>query len=425
MLTATVSLARGTMQACVKLHKDLLYRILRSPMTFFDTTPIGRVVNRFSRDVDVVDNWLPMTIRRCIINLLQATTTMVMIVIATPYFLVVLVPIILLYYFVQRFYIPTSRQVKRLESVNTSPILSHFAETLSGVSTIRAYAACERFSQMSADRVDTQVSCFNCSVGASRWLAIRLEFCGNLIVTFAALFAVLSRDSIDAGTIGLSMSYAMSVTNCLTWLVRSTADLELNNVSVERILEYSNNQMEAEWKQDKVNVPHSWPDTGLIEFKDYGARYRPGLDLVIKGITILIQPEEKIGVVGRTGAGKSTITLSLFRIIEAAAGNIIIDGVNVSEIGLHELRKKLTIIPQDPVLFSGTMRFNLDPFNEKSDQELWTCLEHAHLKDFVKSLDQGLDSSVSEGGENLSVGQRQLVCFSQSSFKEDKDSDSR
>ena len=237
---------------------------------------------------------------------------------------------------------------------------------------------------------------------------------------FAAFFAVMSRESIDAGLIGLSLSYAMNVTNNLTWLIRAICDIETNVVSIERILEYLENEVEAEWKQDKVIVPYSWPDTGLIEFKDYGVRYRPGLDLVIKGITILIQPEEKIGVVGRTGAGKSTITLSLFRIIEAAVGNIIIDGVNVSEIGLHELRKKLTIIPQDPVLFSGTIRFNLDPFSEKTDDQLWTCLEHAHLRDFVKSLPNELDSKVSEGGENLSVGQRQLICLARALLRKTK-----
>ena len=420
VLGGTAALAKGTVQACVRLHRDMLYRILRSPMTFFDTTPIGRVVNRFARDVDVVDSWIPFGMRNLINQLLQVSTTMIMIAIVTPYFLVVLIPISVLYYFVQRFYIPTSRQVRRLESTTRSPIYSHFSETLSGVSTIRGYSASDRFMLESNSRVDRYLTSFNSGIGADRWLAVRLEFCGNLIVMFAAFFAVVSRESIDAGLIGLSLSYAMNVTNNLTWLVRATSEIETNVVSIERILEYTGNEVEAEWKQDKVKITRSWPEKGMIEFKGYGARYRQGLDLVIRDINVLIQPQEKIGVVGRTGAGKSTITLSLFRIIEAAAGNIIIDGVNVSEIGLHELRKKLTIIPQDPVLFSGTIRFNLDPFSEKTDDELWTCLEHAHLKDFVKGLPNELDSKVSEGGENLSVGQRQLICLARALLRKTK-----
>ena len=389
-------------------------------MVFFDTTPIGRIVNRFARDVDVIDQDIPFSLQAFMNHSLQIIITIVMIGMATPLFLVIIFPVAILYYFIQKFYVPTARQLRRLESTTRSPIYSHFGETLSGVGTIRAYAADDRFINETESRVDLNLSCFNCSIGSNRWLTIRLEFCGNCITMFAALFAVLSKGSLDAGIIGLSMSYAMNVTSTIAWLVRQLTLLEANIVSVERILEYSRNETEAEWTQTPSKLNKSWPEEGKVQFKDYSTRYRLGLDLVIRDINVLIEPQEKIGVVGRTGAGKSTITLSLFRIIEAAAGNIIIDGVNISEIGLHELRKKLTIIPQDPVLFSGTMRFNLDPFNEKSDQELWTCLEHAHLKDFIKSLDQGLDSSVSEGGENLSVGQRQLVCLARALLRKTK-----
>ena len=420
ILLGQISLARGTLHASVKLHEGMLTRILRSPMVFFDTTPIGRVVNRFARDVDVVDQEIPFNLRTFMNHCLQIIITIVMIGMATPLFLVIILPVAILYYFIQKFYVPTARQLKRLESTTRSPIYSHFGETLSGVGTIRAYAANDRFIEEADSRVDLNLSCFNCAVGSNRWLTIRLEFCGNCITMFAALFAVLSKGSVDAGIIGLSMSYAMNVTSTMAWLVRQSTQLETNIVSVERVLEYSRNETEAEWTQTPSKVSKSWPEEGRIQFKDYGTRYRPGLDLVIRDINILIEPQEKIGVVGRTGAGKSTITLSLFRIIEAAVGNIIIDGVNVSEIGLHELRKKLTIIPQDPVLFSGTIRFNLDPFSEKTDDQLWTCLEHAHLRDFVKSLPNELDSKVSEGGENLSVGQRQLICLARALLRKTK-----
>ena len=220
VLGGTAALAKGTVQACIRLHRDMLYRILRSPMTFFDTTPIGRVVNRFARDVDVVDSSIPTGLRNVIDHLLQVSTTMIMIAIVTPYFLIVLIPIFVLYYFVQRFYIPTSRQVRRLESTTRSPIYSHFSESLSGVNTIRAYSASDRFILESNSRVDRFLTSFNSGIGADRWLAIRLEFCGNLIVLFAAFFAVVSRESIDAGLIGLSLSYAMNITTTLKHLVR-------------------------------------------------------------------------------------------------------------------------------------------------------------------------------------------------------------
>ena len=320
----------------------------------------------------------------------------------------------------QKFYVPTSRQLKRLESITRSPIFSHFSETLAGVSTIRAYAATDRFVGESDNRVDQNIMCCYPSMISNRWLAIRLEFCGNCIIMFSALFAVFARDTIDAGLAGLSVSYALGVTQTLNWLIRMTSDLETNIVSVERIMEYSNNKTEAEWV-DKANPPpQEWPDKGAVEFSDYAARYRPGLELIIKNITTVINPQEKIGIVGRTGAGKSTITLSLFRIIEAAQGKITIDGVDISTLGLHDVRSRITIIPQDPILFSGTLRFNLDPFNVKTDDQLWKSLEHAHLKNFVKDLDSGLEHKVSEGGENLSVGQRQLICLARALLRKTK-----
>lgn len=406
-----VALVRGSIDASVNLHKRLLYQILRSPMMFFDTTPIGRIVNRFSKDIDTVDSVMLQVIRGWISYFLQVVETVFMIAIATPWFLIVTAPIAVLYYYIQKFYVPTSRQLKRLESVTRSPVYSHFGETLSGVSTIRAYDASQRFIQESNAKIDKNATCSHCTVASNRWLAIRLEFCKNCILVFAALFAVLSRESIDAGLTGLSLSYALSVTQTLNCLVRSTSEIETNIVSVERILEYCANVCEADWTMPSLTLNPSWPDEGKIVFEKYATRYRPGLDLVVKDIDIVIYPREKIGIVGRTGAGKSTITLSLFRLIEPAAGRIIVDDIDITTLGLHQLRKRLTIIPQDPVLFSGTLRFNLDPFSECNDHELWTCLEHAHLKTFVNSLDEKLDYKVSEGGENLSVGQKQLFCL--------------
>lgn len=243
---------------------------------------------------------------------------------------------------------------------------------------------------------------------------------GNLIIFFAALFAVLSRDTMDPGTVGLSVSYALQVTQTLNWLVRMTSDVETNIVAVERIKEYAETKQEADWENPNVNVPKDWPEQGKVQFKNFEVRYREGLDLVLRNLTFTVNGSEKVGIVGRTGAGKSSLTLALFRIIEPAGGTIFIDGEDISRLGLHTLRSKLTIIPQDPVLFSGSLRINLDPFGQKSDDDLWRALELAHLKSFVKGLTAGLNHEVTEGGENLSVGQRQLICLARALLRKTK-----
>ncbi|RXM31496.1 Canalicular multispecific organic anion transporter 2 [Acipenser ruthenus] len=311
----------------------------------------------------------------------------------------------------QRFYVATSRQLKRLESVSRSPIYSHFSETITGTSVIRAYGRQNAFVLISDKKVDENQKSYYPGIVSNRWLGIRIEFIGNCIVLFAALFAVIERNKLTPGMVGLSVSYALQVTMSLNWMVRMTSDLESNIVAVERVKEYSETETEAPWIVPDKRPPEDWPTQGKVEFNDYSVRYREGLDLVLKNLTLQVKGGEKIGIVGRTGAGKSSMTLCLFRILEAAAGEITIDGVKISEIGLHDLRSKLTIIPQDPVLFSGTLRMNLDPFEKYADEDIWKVLELSHLNRFVSSQPAGINHECSEGGENLSVGQRQLVCL--------------
>ncbi|XP_072760187.1 multidrug resistance-associated protein 1 isoform X6 [Anoplolepis gracilipes] len=410
----------GCWLAARQMHIVMLRAVMRAPLTFFDTTPIGRIISRFAKDVDILDTSLPAQISDTIYCLFEVVATLVVISYSTPIFILVIVPIGAIYYFIQRFYVASSRQLKRLESVSRSPIYSHFSESVTGAQIIRAYGVQEQFIHESENRVDSNQVCYYPSIIANRWLAVRLEMVGNLIIFFAALFAVLSRDTMSSGLVGLSVSYALQITQTLNWLVRMTSDVETNIVAVERIKEYGDTTQEAPWKNTEYTPPKEWPMHGRVDFKNFKVRYREGLDLVLNGLTFSVLGGEKIGIVGRTGAGKSSMTLALFRIIEAAHGKILIDDIDISKMGLHDLRARLTIIPQDPVLFSGTLRMNLDPFDGHTDEEIWRALEHAHLKSFVKNLPNGLSHEVTEGGENLSVGQRQLICLARALLRKTK-----
>uniref|UniRef100_A0A8C8J8V5 ATP-binding cassette, sub-family C (CFTR/MRP), member 3 n=1 Tax=Oncorhynchus tshawytscha TaxID=74940 RepID=A0A8C8J8V5_ONCTS len=411
VMVSSFTLAMGNIGAARKLHYALLDNKFHTPQSFFDTTPIGRVINRFSKDIYVIDEALPSTVLMFLGTFFSSLSTMIVIVASTPIFAVVIAPLTFIYVFVQRFYVATSRQLKRLESVTRSPIYSHFSETVTGSSVIRAYGRRDAFVLMSDVKVDDNQKSYYPGIVANRWLGVRIEFIGNCIVLFAALFAVIGKNNLNPGLVGLSVSYALLVTMSLNWMVRMTSDLESNIVAVERVKEYSETKIEAPWEVEDKKPSPDWPSQGKVEFLDYSVRYREGLDLVLKNLTLSVVGGEKIGIVGRTGAGKSSMTLCLFRLLEAAGGEITIDGVKISEIGLHDLRSKLTIIPQEPVLFSGSLRMNLDPFEKYNDGEVWKALELSHLNKFVSNQPAKLELECSEGGENLSVGQRQLVCL--------------
>ncbi|TRY93220.1 hypothetical protein DNTS_014361 [Danionella cerebrum] len=608
----SISVSIGGILASRYLHQTMLYNVLRSPMSFFERTPSGNLVNRFAKETDTIDSVIPSIIKMFMGSMFNVLSSCAVILIATPFVAIIIPPLGLLYFFVQRFYVASSRQMKRLESVSRSPVYTHFNETLLGTSVIRAFGEQQRFIRESDGRVDHNQKAYFPSIVANRWLAVRLEFVGNCIVTFAALFAVMARESLSPGIMGLSISYALQVTaslnwlvrmsseletnivavekvkeygdtekeaewrlehtdfpagwptvghieirnfglryrddlelaiydisvniaggekvgivgrtgagkssltlglfriieaaqgeiridgvniaelglhelrsritiipqcsfyvtkygmtprawlavrlefvgNCivtfaalfavmareslspgimglsisyalqvtasLNWLVRMSSELETNIVAVEKVKEYGDTEKEAEWRLEHTDFPAGWPTVGHIEIRNFGLRYRDDLELAIYDISVNIAGGEKVGIVGRTGAGKSSLTLGLFRIIEAAQGEIRIDGVNIAELGLHELRSRITIIPQDPVLFSGSLRMNLDPFDGFTDEEVWRSLELAHLKSFVSGLPDKLNHECSEGGENLSLGQRQLVCLARALLRKTK-----
>ncbi|CDH53086.1 abc metal ion [Lichtheimia corymbifera JMRC:FSU:9682] len=395
------------------LHTNMLNGVIHSPMSFFDTTPLGRILNRFSQDQYTVDATLPRVFQAYIRIIFSVVATICVIAATTPLFLTTIIPLGFLYYYIQRYYLATSRELKRLDSAGKSPMYSHFQETIAGVSTIRAYEQQRRFVFENETRLDNSQRAYFPSISCNRWLAVRLEFMGSIVIFCAAIFAVLGvlygSSYIDAGMVGLSVSYALTVTQGLNWLIRTYCDIETNIVALERVKEYID--LPSEKYESKNTVDAAWPEKGAIEFHGYGTRYRPGLDLVLSDLSMNVSPKEKIGIVGRTGAGKSSMSLSLFRIIEAVEGNITIDGEDIANLRLLDLRSRLTIIPQDPMLFAGSVRENLDPYGTASDADLWQALESAHLKEHITKMDGKLNAEVLEGGDNFSVGQRQLICL--------------
>ncbi|XP_054155706.1 ATP-binding cassette sub-family C member 2-like [Oppia nitens] len=402
--------AISIIRTCIRLHRKLLARVMHAPMEFFDTTPLGRLLNRFNKDMYLIDIHLPVMFSQVLDYCLQCIGIVVSISILTPMFLIPLAVTVVVYYFLQNIYIKASCQLRRLESISRSPINSHLEETLNGLSSIRAYDCRDRFIRESDNRIDNNSKCLYPYIVANSWLLTRLQVLSSILVLFAAVFGVINKDRLTGADIGLSLANAITLTGILEFFIDSLAQTQANLVSFERIDEYCGLNTEADW-QSATKLPDNWPEKGCVRFDGYGTRYRQGLDLVIKGIDIDIKSGEMIGIVGRTGAGKSSLTLALFRLIEPAMGRIVIDGIDISQLGLHELRSRLTIIPQEPVLFSGTIRSNLDPFDKFSDDDLWSVLEQSHLKEFVLSTDAGLDHPVTESGDNMSVGQRQLVCL--------------
>uniref|UniRef100_A0A8P4G022 ABC-type glutathione-S-conjugate transporter n=1 Tax=Dicentrarchus labrax TaxID=13489 RepID=A0A8P4G022_DICLA len=411
MFGTTLAIALGGIVASHHLHAGLLLSVLHSPMSFFEVTPSGNLLNRFSKEIDAIDCMIPDGLKMMLGYLFKLLEVCIILLLATPFTALVLLPLTLYVSGLQSFYVASSCQLRRLEAVSRSPIYSHFNETMQGTNVIRAFGEQRRFVLQADRRIDNNQEAYFPRFVATRWLAVNLEFLGNLLVLAAAILSVRGRNELTPGIVGLAVSHSLQVTGILSWIVRSWTDVENNIVSVERVKEYDNTPKEAVWTLEGSLLPAAWPTSGNIQFEDYGLQYRKGLDWALNNISIDIQDREKVGIVGRTGAGKSSLALGIFRILEAAKGQISIDGINIAQIGLHDLRSRITIIPQDPVLFSGSLRMNLDPFDTCSDEDLWKALELAHLSSFVLALPQKLNHQCCEGGENLSLGQRQLLCL--------------
>ncbi|XP_065780480.1 ATP-binding cassette sub-family C member 6 isoform X3 [Muntiacus reevesi] len=406
---ATVLL--GGIRASSLLFQGLLWDVARSPIGFFERTPIGNLLNRFSKETDIVDVDIPDKLRSLLMYAFGLLEVGLVVTVTTPLAVVAILPLLLLYAGFQSLYVASSCQLRRLESARYSCVCSHVAETFQGGPVVRAFRVQGPFVAQNDAHVDESQRVSFPRLVADRWLAANLELVGNGLVFVAALCAVLSKAHLSPGLVGFSVSAALQVTQTLQWAVRSWTDLESSIVSVERLKDYAQTPKEAPWKPLTCAAHPPWPRRGQIEFRDFGLRYRPELPLAVRGVSFKIHAGEKVGIVGRTGAGKSSLAGGLLRLVEAAEGGIWIDGVPIAQVGLHTLRSRITIIPQDPILFPGSLRMNLDMLHEHTDEAVWEVLEMVQLSATVASLPGQLHYECADQGNNLSVGQKQLLCL--------------
>ncbi|KAJ6184684.1 ABC transporter family protein [Penicillium mononematosum] len=415
------------------MFRRAMTRVLRAPMSFFDTTPLGRIINRFSRDVDVMDNILSDAMRMYLFTIGGASAIFILIIAYYYYFAIAIVPFYVFYIGAASYYRSSAREIKRHESVLRSAVFSKFSEGLSGVASIQAYGLKERFVNDLRSSIDAMNAAYYLTFANQRWLTLRLDAIGNLLVFIVGILVVATPFSVDPSITGLVLSYILSVVQMLQFSIRQLSEVDKGMNSVER-LRYFDVELEEEAPMHTIDVRESWPDKGEILFSDVAMRYRKNLPLVLQGLSMHIKGGERIGIVGRTGAGKSSIMSALFRLVEISAGSITIDGVNISQIGLMDLRSRLTIIPQDPTLFQGTIRSNLDPFHEHTDLELWSTLrktglvradgDDAKFEDCKDDTGPGprihLDSTVEEDGLNFSLGQRQLMALARALVRDSR-----
>ncbi|KAK5111256.1 hypothetical protein LTR62_005284 [Meristemomyces frigidus] len=464
----------GSLNASKRIHRNLMESVTHAKFRFFDSTPLGQIMNRFSKDIEAVDQEVAPVAVGVVHCLASIITIVVLISVITPVFLIAAFFISILYFLIGAFYINSSRDLKRLESTQRSPLYQQFGESLSGMTTIRAYGDERRFIRENLQRVNTHSRPFIYLWAANRWLAFRVDVVGALVSFFTGIFVVLSAGRVDAGAAGLAMTYAVTFTENVLWFVRLYAGNEQNMNSVERIKEYLDVDQEAPSILPDARPDANWPSKGSVEFVRYSTRYRSDFDFVLNRISFKILPGEKVGVVGRTGAGKSSLALALFRALEAEEGKILVDDLDISGIGLQDLRENIVMVPQDPTLFTGTIRSNLDPFGLFTDEDIYTALRGVQLigtasltgsaapsrpetpangmkrsapstptkkqaRDLKSSLlakepntpdataafenkniFRNLNAPVAESGSNLSQGQRQLLCLARAMLKSPK-----
>ncbi|KAJ3237858.1 hypothetical protein HDU81_008767 [Chytriomyces hyalinus] len=455
----------GGLMGSRALHKKLANAVFGAPMRFFEKTPVGRLLNRFTKDMATIDNECMDSLDSFFRLIIQMATTVILILYVAPASGLIIPVVALCYYWISSLYLEASRELKRLESISNSPIYAQFSETLIGVSTVRAYGTEKRFSAKMEDKVDANNRNSFYLWTANRWLNLRCEYLSAVMTSVVGAAIIVA--GLDPGWAGLTMIYVFEFTSNLTWLIRCHANMDMAMNAVERVDEYAAIEQEPPAVIEHHRPPPNWPSHGQIDVSNLSLRYNDDLPNVLHNLSFSVKAGEKIGVVGRTGAGKSTLTLAFFRILNKFEGSIIIDGIDISKIGLRDLRSRLTIIPQDPVLFEGSLRFNLDPMSAYTDEVIWDAVKSVGLLESMqtgavsrnpsstdllktassstaaatapmipKSVDTNasasvgktpsgglnltLDYEVSEAGNNFSQGQRQLICMARAILRQTK-----
>ena len=431
-VVASIARAIIVFHACIKasqkLHNKLLSSVIRTKILFFDSNPIGRILNRFAKDVAFCDDLLPNTLYDCVQCILMCIGAILVVCSAVPYIFLSLLPLIWFFTRLRAYFLKTSREVKRLESLSRSPIFSHLAESLDGVTTIRAYGQVEQFQDENKFLLNNNVRGYFTFVAIARWLGFNLDVTviGLLVAsTFGAVLAKNNNVGINNAAISVGIMYIIQLTGLFQWAVRQTAEVESLMVSVERILAYSDLEPEGILHGPADVGPGSlvrpnWPETGRIQVNNLSASYRDDLPPVLNNVTFTLEPGMRVGIVGRSGCGKSTLVSTIMRLVDITQGSITVDGVDITTIGLHDFRPKISVIQQNPFLFSGTIRENLDPWRRYTDDEIWSALDCVCLKTFVQKLELGLSFLIEEGGNNFSTGERQLVCLARAILQRNK-----
>ncbi|XP_065776550.1 ATP-binding cassette sub-family C member 11 isoform X2 [Muntiacus reevesi] len=408
-------------KAPTALHNKLFNKVSHCPMRFFDTTPTGRLLNCFAGDMDELDQFLPIVAEQFLLLSLVVIIILLIISLLSPYILLmgVIILFVCLVYF--RMFKRAINVFKRLKNYSSSPLFSHILTMLQGLSSIHVYGKTEEFINEFKKLTDVQNNYLLLFLSSMRWVALRLELMTNLVTLVVALFLVFGLSSAPYSYKAMAISLVLQVASNFQASVRIYSETEAYLTAAERILQYMKMCIpEAPLHIEGVNCPHGWPQHGEITFQDYQMKYRDNTPMVLHGLNLTIHGQEVVGIVGRTGSGKSSLGVALFRLVEPASGRILIDGVDICSLGLEDLRSKFSVIPQDPVLLSGTIRFNLDPFDCCTDEQIWDALERTFLNKTISKLPQGLQAEVVENGSNFSVGERQLLCIARALLRSSK-----
>ncbi|KAM0944467.1 putative ABC-type xenobiotic transporter [Dioscorea sansibarensis] len=409
------------LQSSKSLFSRLLNSLFQAPMSFFDSTPLGRILSRVSSDLSIIDLDVPFSLILSVCSALNAFSTLGVLASVTPQVLFVTIPLIFLTIKLQGYYSASAKELMRINGTTKSLVANHLAESLSGATTIRAFKEEDRFFAKCLELIDKNASPFFLNFASTEWLIQRLEVMSAAVLSSSALIMVLlPQGTLSSGFVGMALSYGLTLNVALAYSIQNLCTLANYIISVERLNQYMNVLGEAPAVIDETKPALNWPSVGRVELHDLKIRYRPDTPLVLQGISCKFEGGHKIGIVGRTGSGKTTLISALFRLVEPAGGKIIIDGINISSIGLHDLRSRLGIIPQDPTLFKGSVRYNLDPLGQHTEAEIWEVLDKCQLREAVQEKEQGLDSLVVEDGSNWSTGQRQLFCLGRALLRQSR-----